>query len=77
MSEVSPNDVASWIQDGMPNAQVKVVGDGRHFDAEIISTDFAGMSTLQRHRAVYTALGDKMHATIHALSMKTLTPDEV
>jgi BolA family transcriptional regulator, general stress-responsive regulator len=45
--------------------------DGRgHFDVEIVSDAFAGMSTLARHRAVYAALGDLMATDIHALSIQ-------
>ncbi len=49
--------------------------DGRgHFDVHIVSPVFAGMNPLQRHRAVYQALGDLMLTDIHALSLKTQTP---
>jgi BolA protein len=47
-----------------------------HFSVLIVSDRFAGRSTLERHRMVYGALGDLMQTEIHALSMKTLTPDE-
>lgn len=51
--------------------------DGRgHFDVTIVSEAFAGMSPLQRHRAVYQALGDLMLTDIHALSLQARTPDE-
>ena len=62
---------------GLPEAQVEVVGaDGAHFEALIVSKDFDGKTLIQRHRMVYETLGNAMHADIHALSMKTLTPDE-
>ena len=60
----------------MPDATVRVDGDGRHFEAVIVAADFAGKSLIQRHQMVYRVLGDKMQAEIHALSMKTLTPEE-
>ena len=60
----------------MPDATVRVDGDGRHFEAIIVAADFAGKSLIQRHQMVYRVLGDKMQAEIHALSMKTLTPEE-
>jgi acid stress-induced BolA-like protein IbaG/YrbA len=53
-----------------------VEGDGQHFTAVIVSPAFAGKSRIQRHQIVYAALGDRMREEIHALSMKTLTPDE-
>ena len=55
---------------------MRVDGDGRHFEAVIVAADFAGKSLIQRHQMVYRVLGDKMQAEIHALSMKTLTPEE-
>ena len=51
-------------------------GDGQHFTALIVSPAFAGKRLIQRHQLVYAALGDRMKAEIHALSMKTLTPEE-
>lgn len=51
--------------------------DGRgHFDVHIISPAFTGMNPLQRHRAVYEALGDLMLTDIHALALKARTPEE-
>jgi BolA family transcriptional regulator, general stress-responsive regulator len=51
--------------------------DGRgHFRVRVISTDFAGLRTLQRHQLVYRSLGDLMQTDIHALSITALTPDE-
>lgn len=49
---------------------------GGHFLVTIVSAQFAGLNLLQRQRLVYAALGDLMTTTIHALSMKTVTPDE-
>ncbi len=72
----TPEDIRGWIVGGLPGAQVRVSGDGQHFEAVIVCADFAGKSSLQRHQMVYAALGDKMRAEIHALSMKTQTPDE-
>lgn len=72
----TPEDIQGWIQAGLPDAEVSVDGDGHHFDAVIVTDDFAGKSLIERHQMVYGALGDKMKAEIHALSMKTLTPEE-
>lgn len=65
------------IQSGMPEATVQVNGDdGVHFEALVVSDAFAGKLPLARHRMVYATLGDKMGGTIHALALRTLTPDE-
>ncbi|WP_231971829.1 BolA family protein [Sulfurifustis variabilis] len=64
------------IEQGMPGARVEVIGDGHHFEALIVSPDFAGKTMIQQHRMVYATLGDKMREEIHALSLRTLTPEE-
>ena len=74
---VTPRDIQGWISAGLDNSDVKVDGDGQHFEAVIVCTQFAGKSLVQRHQMVYSVLGDRMKSDIHALSMKTLTPDEL
>jgi acid stress-induced BolA-like protein IbaG/YrbA len=73
---VTPQDVRRFIAEGLPCELLEVDGDGRHFDALIVSSLFEGKRPVQRHQLVYRALGDRMREQIHALSMKTLTPDE-
>lgn len=53
-----------------------VSGDGRHFDAIVVSQDFLGKSRIERHRLIYQALGDRMREEVHALSMKLYTTEE-
>lgn len=50
---------------------------GGHYRLLIVSAAFAGKSTVARHRLVYDALGELMHQKIHALSIKSVAPDEV
>lgn len=71
---VTSEQIKHWIENGLPGAQVFVSGDGHHFDAVVIYDGFQEKTTIQRHRMVYDALGDRMKAEIHALSMKTYTP---
>lgn len=73
---VSPEDIKQWIEAGLPNSRANVEGDGHHFEAVIVCPDFAGKTMIQQHQMVYGALGDRMKAEIHALSMKTLTPEQ-
>ncbi len=69
--------IKSLIEKGLPDASVEVQGDdGVHFEARVISPAFAGKLPLARHRLVYATLGDLMGGAIHALSLKTLTPEE-
>lgn len=51
--------------------------DGRgHFDLRLVSEDFAGMSRIQRHQSVYSALGDLLESDIHAVRINAVTPEE-
>ena len=76
MSDPTPADVQRYIAQGLPCTHLSVDGDGRHFYATIVSKEFVGKTRVARHQRVYLALGERMRAEIHALSMKTLTPDE-
>lgn len=49
---------------------------GGHYIVTVVSARFAGLSPVKRHQLVYASLGDVMRAEIHALSLRTLTPDE-
>ncbi|GBL46766.1 YrbA protein [Sulfuriferula multivorans] len=73
---VTPENIQQYIEQGMPCELVRVAGDGQHFEALIVSAEFRGKNRVQQHQIVYRALGDRMKAEIHALSMKTLTPEE-
>lgn len=73
---VTPEAIAGYLREKLDCAHLAVEGDGAHFQAVIVSTAFTGKSRVQRHQVVYGALGDRMRAEIHALSMQTLTPDE-
>ena len=73
---VTPESIQASIQAGLACERVEVVGDGQHFQALVVSKEFAGKSRIQRHQLVYAALGERMREEIHALSMKTLTPEE-
>ncbi|HAV37116.1 MULTISPECIES: BolA family protein [Massilia] len=72
----TPELIHSYIANGLECTHLQVEGDGRHFSAVIVSPAFAGKRPIQRHQLVYAALGDRMREEIHALSMKTLTPEE-
>jgi acid stress-induced BolA-like protein IbaG/YrbA len=72
----TPELVKSYIAAGLDCTHLEVEGDGQHFNATIVSPAFAGKRLIQRHQLVYAALGDRMREEIHALSMKTFTPEE-
>ncbi len=72
----TPEQIKDYIAAGMQCTHLTVDGDGQHFQATIVSASFVGKRLIQRHQMVYAVLGDHMREEIHALSMKTLTPDE-
>jgi acid stress-induced BolA-like protein IbaG/YrbA len=74
--EPTPEDVKRYIEQGMECDLVEVQGDGRHFEALVISAAFVGKSRVARHQLVYAALGDRMRQEVHALSIRTATPEE-
>lgn len=73
---ISPDQIKSWIEAGLPCDRVEVTGDGHHFEAVIVSAAFRNKPRVERHQMVYGVLGERMREDIHALSMRTLTPEE-
>lgn len=70
-------EIQKMIESNVPDSKVVVQGDGRHFEAQIISATFEGLNLLARQRVVYSALGDNIrNGNIHALSIKAKTPQE-
>jgi len=76
MTLPTPEQVRQYIAENLPCEHLEVTGDGQHFYATIVSLAFDGLPLVRRQQRVYAALGDRMKAEIHALSMKTLTPEE-
>ncbi len=73
---LSAQQLETYITQNLACEYIKVLGDdGTHFEAVIVSPDFVGKGMVQQHQLVYAALGDRMRAEIHALSMRTLTPE--
>jgi acid stress-induced BolA-like protein IbaG/YrbA len=73
---VTTESVKDGIAQGLACEHLEVLGDGQHFQALVVSRAFEGKSRVQRHQLVYAALGERMREEIHALSMRTLTPEE-
>lgn len=74
---MTPETIQNLIETGLPGAQVRVQGDdGVHFEATVVSEAFRGKLPLARHRMVYATLGELMGGAIHALALRTQTPEE-
>jgi acid stress-induced BolA-like protein IbaG/YrbA len=74
---MDPRDIASLIEQKLTGASARVETDGQgHYEATVISSAFAGKRSLQRHQLVYATLGSRVGNEIHALALKTYTPEE-
>lgn len=74
---MNPEDVQKLIEAGLPDCEVKVQGDGSHFEAVVIGDVFEGLSAVKKQQKVYATLGDKITSgEVHALSIKAFTPEE-
>jgi len=71
------DDIRQLIEEALPGCEARVRGDdGVHFEAVVISEAFEGETSVQQHRRVYKALGGRMESEeIHALALKTYTPE--
>jgi acid stress-induced BolA-like protein IbaG/YrbA len=69
--------VARLIRAGLPDAEVEVTGDGAHFEAVVVSDAFAGLTPIKKQRLVMETVKEQIASgELHALSIKTLTPDQ-
>ena len=74
---LDPKQIETWIAAGMVCELVDVEGDGQHFAAIIVSREFAGLNRVKRQQRVFETVKAHLDSgTLHALSMKTWTPEE-
>ena len=74
---MEPAEVQQLIEAGMPDADVRVTGDGSHFEAVVISPAFEGKSLVAQQKMVYATLGDHITSgALHALTIKAYTPEK-
>jgi acid stress-induced BolA-like protein IbaG/YrbA len=74
---MTAQELQALIAAKLPCEHLQVGGDGRHWYATLVSSEFEGKRLIQRHQRVYATLGQKMYTDeVHALSMKTYTPAE-
>lgn len=72
-----PDQIKQLILAGLPCEQLELDGDGRHFQALIVSEEFVGKNRVQRQQRVHEALKAQLDTgELHAISFKTLTPAE-
>lgn len=74
---MNPEHIKELILAGIACDYLALDGDGQHFEAIVVSREFAGLNRVQRHQHVYKMLKEKLATgELHALSFKTLTPEE-
>ena len=74
---MQPEEIKRMIEDALPGSSARVTGDGSHFDATVISEEFAGKTTVRRHQLVFGALGEQIASgAVHALNINAYTPQE-
>lgn len=74
----SAEELKQRIEDALPGSRAAVedlTGGGDHFRAEVVAEQFAGLSRIEQHQLVYGVFGDEVGGAIHALSIKTSTPE--
>ena len=67
-------EIEKFIKEAMPDASIEIqdlAGDGNHYSATIISSQFAGKSKIEQHKMVYNSLKGRMGNELHALAIKT------
>ena len=74
----SAERIKELIEAGIEDCTADVrddANDGQHFSARVVSSAFVGLNRVKQHQMVYGALGDHMKSDIHALALRTFTPD--
>ena len=67
-------EIENYIKEAMPDAVVEIkdlAGDGNHYSATVMSSQFVGKSKIEQHKMVYNSLKGKMGNELHALAIKT------
>ena len=80
---IEPDEVADLIEENLPDAVARVAAprihddedEDAHFAAVVVSPAFEGESLVDQHQRVYDAVGDHMTRSVHALEIKTYTPE--
>lgn len=76
---MAASEIERLIKAAIPDSDVTIVdlaGDGDHYSAEVVSPSFAGLSRVKQHQRVYAALGQRVGGELHALQLRTATPEE-
>ena len=74
---MNAQQIENLIQAGIPGAEVTVSGGEGKFEATVVSSAFEGLVPVKRHQLVYSTVREQIaDGSLHALSIRPLTPDE-
>ncbi len=79
MELMTAEQISERIQQALPDARVQVndlTGTRDHWEVQIVSSAFQGKMPIARHRMIYDIFSEEMKGPIHALTLKTLTPEQ-
>jgi stress-induced morphogen len=71
-------EIEALIRTALPDAEVTITdlaGDGDHYSAHVVSSEFRGKTRVNQHKMVYEALGGRMGGVLHALQLTTAVPN--
>lgn len=72
------DQIKSSIENALPGSIVQVqdsTGEGNHFQVLVVSDQFADKSRVEQHQMVYHALQEEIEGELHAVGLKTYTPE--
>ncbi len=75
---IEPSEVETKLRAAFPDGEIELedlTGTKDHYQARVVSTAFSGKSPVEQHQMVYAALHEEMKGPIHALALKTYTPE--
>jgi len=73
------NEIKKTLKAALPDSEVYVLdprNDQVHLEAIVISPLFIGVSLVKQHRMVMQPLNEHFNEGLHALALKTYTPEQ-
>lgn len=74
---MAAEELETLLKDAFPEAEIEITdlaGDGDHYKAKVVASEFAGVPKVKQHQMVYAALKGRMGGELHALALETAAP---
>ncbi|MFT7017273.1 MAG: acid stress-induced BolA-like protein IbaG/YrbA [Cellvibrionaceae bacterium] len=69
--------IKALLLENFPGAHIEAETEGSHLNLVIVSDAFSGLSRVKKQQKVLAVLNEKISSgEVHAVNMKTLTPDQ-